>query len=148
MRYNVLIAQWGEVMDLSSKIRFDVFVAEQNVPESLEIDEEDQSAWHTIVFENGLPIGTARLVIEDIHSGGNPTGRIGRMAVLKDFRNQGVGRELILSLLEFGKNLNIHEYYLHAQLTAQSFYEKFGFISEGEVFEEAGILHQSMRLKI
>ena len=36
--------------------------------------------------------------------------------------------------------------YLHAQVQVIPFYEKEGFIKEGGIFEEAGIMHYKMKL--
>ena len=148
MCYEILITPWLDAKKSATPIRFEVFVNEQNVPESMEIDEDDENAWHALVIAQGLPIGTARLVIENTSSNRLQIGRIGRMAVLKSFRGQGAGKRLMEALIQFGSEMSIRQYYLHAQLTAQDFYKGFGFVSEGEIFEEAGILHQSMRLKI
>ena len=51
------------------------------------------------------------------------------------------------ALLKYGQSEGVHEYYLHAQTYAVKFYERFGFIAEGDEFEEAGIPHLQMRLK-
>ena len=146
MAYEILVKPWAEARQMAIPIRFEVFVNEQNVPQEMELDSDDDRAWHVLILSGENVLGTARLVVEEKDL--NPVGRIGRMAVLKEFRHQGIGLELLKNLINFGVKQGICEYYLHAQLSAQGFYEKEGFISEGEVFEEAGILHQSMRLKI
>jgi predicted GNAT family N-acyltransferase len=150
MAYQLLVENWVEAQDLAIPIRFQVFVNEQKVPEEMELDEDDSGAWHALVFSGNVAIGTARLVVENegLDELSGQVGRIGRLAVLKNYRRQGVGADLLKTLIQYGVDRGIHEYYLHAQLSAQGLYEKMGFISEGDIFEEAGILHQSMRLKI
>lgn len=146
MEYRIVVQSWIEAFQLAIPIRFDVFVKEQKVPEEIEIDEYDESAWHALVLGVDKALGTARLVVEEQDL--IKVGRIGRMAVLTAYRNKGLGLQLLQALVNFGLRQGIFEYYLHAQQSAQSFYEKQGFIAEGEIFEEAGILHQAMRLKI
>ena len=146
MAYEILVKPWAEARQMAIPIRFEVFVNEQNVPQEMELDSDDDRAWHALILSGENPLGTARLVVEDQDL--NKVGRIGRMAVLKEYRQQGIGADLLKALINFGVKQGIHEFYLHAQLLAQAFYVKEGFVTEGEIFEEAGILHQAMRLKI
>ena len=147
MEYQISVKPWLYASQEAIPVRFDVFVREQSVPQEIEIDEDDVVAWHVLALTDSGCIGTARLVIEGDKSP-NPIGRVGRMAVLKSNRKHGVGAALLKALIQFGTDKQINEYYLHAQLTAENFYSQFGFIAEGDVFEEAGILHRTMRLKI
>ena len=146
MAYEILVKPWAEARQMAIPIRFEVFVNEQNVPQEMELDSDDDRAWHALILSGENALGTARLVVEDQDL--NKVGRIGRMAVLKEYRQQGIGADLLKALINFGVKQGIHEFYLHAQLLAQAFYVKEGFVTEGEIFEEAGILHQAMRLKI
>jgi predicted GNAT family N-acyltransferase len=121
-------------------VREPVFVVEQNVPLELEWDELDPKCRHVIARdEQHRPIGTGRLT---------PEHKIGRMAVLKEWRGRGVGEALLLALIEQARELGLPEVSLHAQVDAIGFYDKFGFLPYGERFEEAGIEHQSMRLAL
>lgn len=74
------------------------------------------------------------------------TGRIGRMAVLKDWRGRGVGAALLRVLLEQARARGLGEAHLHAQIDAVPFYLKHGFAIDGNEFIEAGIRHLPMRL--
>ena len=121
-------------------VREPVFVVEQNVPLELEWDELDPKCRHVIARDDQHhPIGTGRLT---------PEHKIGRMAVLREWRGRGVGQALLLALIEQARELGLPEVSLHAQVDAIGFYEKFGFEGYGERFEEAGIQHQSMRLEL
>jgi predicted GNAT family N-acyltransferase len=121
-------------------VREPVFVVEQQVPLEMEWDELDPQCRHVIARDDQhQPIGTGRLT---------PEHKIGRMAVLKEWRGRGVGEALLLALIEQARELALAEVSLHAQVDAIGFYEKFGFESYGERFEEAGIQHQSMRLSL
>jgi len=154
MSIDTRVQRWADISQQALTIRYQVFVIEQAVPLELELDGLDEFAWHALVLDRGTPVATGRLLIEDeVEFDGslNPPkkiGRIGRMAVLKDARCRGLGSKLLELLLKKGIELGVDEFYLHAQLSAKSLYERYGFIAEGEIFEEAGIGHQLMRLKL
>jgi predicted GNAT family N-acyltransferase len=133
---SVNILPWEQAQSQAYPIRLAVFVKEQGVPEELELDEEDPLAWHAIAKLNGQVIGTARL---------KKDGKIGRMAVIQAYRRQGVASAMMNVLLKFGRQHGINQFYLHAQIEALPFYERFGFVANGPVFNEAGIAHQIMR---
>jgi len=133
---SVNILPWEQAQYQAYPIRLAVFVKEQGVPEELELDEEDPLAWHAIAKLDGQAIGTARL---------QKDGKIGRMAVIQAYRRQGVASAMMNVLLKFGRQHGINQYYLHAQIEALPFYERFGFVANGPVFNEAGIAHQIMR---
>jgi predicted GNAT family N-acyltransferase len=81
-------------------------------------------------------VGTARLL---------PDGHIGRVAVARQARGQGVGGELLLHLMAAARERGHREVELFAQVNAQRFYERFGFIVVGPQFDDAGIPHVPMR---
>lgn len=117
-----------------------VFVEEQQIPPDVEFDELDRQCHHVIARDAECrPIGTGRL---------SPEGKIGRMAVTQEWRRQRVGESLLHALIEKARNLGLTTVTANAQLTALGFYEKFGFIQEGETFMEAGIPHQAVRLML
>lgn len=140
-KYNIVQAEWGPDCDRLLSVRRIVFVIEQQVPEEIEIDEFDPLSFHVLAIDATLqqPIGTARLL---------PDGRIGRVAVLKEWRKRGVGLALMNSILAKCRAEKRCEVTLNAQIRTIGFYEKLGFVSEGEEFEEAGILHRAMRLNL
>lgn len=122
------------------EVRDVVFLAEQKVPPEIEADELDVTSRHVLARDDqGRPIGTARLA---------PTRRIGRMAVLAEWRGRGVGAAMLQALLDLARDLRYGEVELHAQVDAIGFYERFGFEPIGEEFTEAGIRHRMMRLAL
>ncbi len=129
---------WEEVKHLAYPIRLTVFVNEQQVPEELELDEDDPTAWHAVVLDHGKAIATGRLL---------RSGKIGRLAVLKEYRGLGLGGELLKTLVSYGRQEGIKEFLLHAQTSAVGFYERHGFKAIGPVFNEAGIDHIRMMLE-
>ncbi|HEX5755344.1 MAG TPA: GNAT family N-acetyltransferase [Arenimonas sp.] len=119
------------------KVRETVFVVEQQVPVEEEWDELDPRCYHVIARDNGnQPIGTGRLT---------PEHKIGRMAVMKDWRGKGVGDALMRALVEEAQRRGWSDVSLNAQVQAQPFYARHGFEPYGERFMEAGIEHQAMR---
>ena len=122
---------------LAAPIRFAVFVEEQGVPREIELDEMDAACIHALAYLDGKAIGTGRLL---------PDGHIGRMAVLKDWRNRGIGGLMLTRLLERAKERGQPQVALSAQIHAVPFYRAHGFVEEGGEYLEAGIRHQAMRL--
>ena len=119
-------------------IREQVFIKEQGVPSDLEWDGLDQDAVHLLaVTPTQQAVGTVRILND---------GHIGRMAVLDEWRNQGIGRQLLKQIIEVARQLGLEQVFLAAQTTAVDFYSRYGFIPEGEVFMDAGIAHRNMRL--
>ena len=138
--YKIKKVEWG-VSEMSIKaLRIPVFVEEQNVPFDLDFDQFDPVASHWIAYREDLcAVGTARLLND---------GHLGRMAVLKEHRRQGIGRMIILAVLDFAHEINMSKIYLHAQLPARAFYERVGFVAYGDVFVDANIDHIAMELLI
>jgi predicted GNAT family N-acyltransferase len=118
-------------------VRTAVFVKEQGVALTLELDGHDAVALHLLAEDaQGRPIGTARLL---------PDGRIGRMAVLPHWRRRGVGGALLRESLRLATDSPGMCPFLNAQRDAVGFYLRHGFVPEGEEFLEAGIPHRRMR---
>ncbi|MGY8815283.1 MAG: GNAT family N-acetyltransferase [Gammaproteobacteria bacterium] len=136
--FKIIQANWKQDGDRIMMIRKVVFVEEQKVSMDEEIDNLDEQCWFALALNNtGEAIGTGRLL---------PTGKIGRLAVLKEYRNLGVGSKLLNLLIDITKTQSVSDVYLHGQTHAKMFYNKHGFIEEGEIFDEAGIPHFKMRL--
>ena len=123
--------------DAAFDIRRKVFVIEQEVEEREEYDEFEHTSIHYLVFVNEKPVGTARWRITENGI------KLERFAVLKEYRNAGAGRAVLLKVLEDVKPLD-RKIYLNAQVTAMKFYEREGFITEGEMFIECNIKHFRM----
>ena len=118
-------------------IREVVFVQEQQVPAEMERDALDPQCVHVIArTADGMAIGTGRLT---------PDHRIGRMAVLRDWRGKGVGDAMLLALIGQARERGWREVALNAQASAITFYARHGFLPHGERFMEAGIEHLAMR---
>jgi predicted GNAT family N-acyltransferase len=120
------------------EIRRRVFQKEQGVPSEIEFDSDDHSAVHVIATAGGAVIGTGRLVV---HAG---YAKVGRMAVLREWRGSGAGRAILRALMAEAAERGSARIVLHAQVHAIGFYERNGFRAVGDEFDEAGIPHRRM----
>jgi predicted GNAT family N-acyltransferase len=136
VKAHVLTGSWHALRDAARAIRFEVFVDEQQVPAEMELDDMDAVSLHALAFEGDTALGTGRLL---------PDGHIGRMAVRRAARGKGLGSLILQALMDAACKRGDESVVLHAQLHAKAFYERHGFIAEGETFMEAGIAHVLMR---
>lgn len=131
---------WATRGEQLLRVRYAVFVDEQGVPPELEEDDHDADALHLLALDaNGEPVGTARLLTD---------GHIGRMAVLSPWRQRGVGSALLRQLITIARARGLGRLFLNAQHQAETFYAQFGFVAEGGLFDDAGILHRRMVLQL
>jgi predicted GNAT family N-acyltransferase len=138
--FKVRLADWGRDELALREVRTSVFVKEQGVTEREEWDGLDAECVHAVAENPQQEVfGTGRL---------HPSGKIGRMAVLAEWRGQGVGAAILRRLLEEATSRGLDSVYLHAQVQVLGFYSRFGFVAEGEEFEEADIPHRLMRLRL
>jgi predicted GNAT family N-acyltransferase len=134
---------WLEARDAAYAIRHAVFVEEQGISADLEIDDYDSIAEHALAYVNGQCVATARIYLDEQ----NPRkAKIGRMAVLKEFRGQDIGTALLGEAIRAGMMQGASVFELHAQQSAVPFYAKLQFKPDGAIFDEVGIPHQCMRL--
>ncbi|MGY1847202.1 MULTISPECIES: GNAT family N-acetyltransferase [unclassified Blastococcus] len=129
-------ADWPEVAALRSR----VFVEEQGVPPEIEQDDADAVAVHVLSRDvSGRVVATGRLLLD------GATARIGRMAAAAEVRGRGHGAAVLAELHRQAVARGARAVELHAQLPARRFYERAGYAAVGEVYEEAGIAHVTMR---
>jgi predicted GNAT family N-acyltransferase len=136
----VQLGSWEELGGEARRIRIEVFVDEQGIALDLEFDAEDASSLHAVASTSaGLAVGTARLLAD---------GHIGRVAVTREARGQGVGRILLLKLMAAARERGQREVELFSQVSAQQFYQRYGFQVVGPPFDDAGIPHVTMRARL
>ena len=135
----ITIAQTSADHEACYDIRKTVFVEEQAVPLELELDEYDDAATHFLLRDGDTPLATARLL--DKHG----RAKIGRVAVLEGMRGRGLGLLLMRAVLEEARRQGFTEAVLDSQTYAIPFYERLGFVAEGDEFDDAGIPHFLMR---
>ena len=134
-KIKVETASWYEDKEELVKLRTRVFVEEQKVPSSLEIDGLDAECLHVKAMNGNLCIGTGRLLAN---------GYIGRMCVLDEYRGQGIGTMMLENLIEQALNAGHRQVLLNSQSRAIPFYQKNSFTTDSEEFIEAGIPHRRM----
>lgn len=125
-----------DLAEQALSIRHEVFVIGQHVDPGLEYEHEDESRHYLLVLDE-KPVATARW--RETENGI----KLERFATLEAYRNKGLGAALLSRILEDIKPLQ-KTIYLHSQLTAVKFYERYGFVKEGGIFYEANIGHYKM----
>ena len=141
MNYKVVSVDSAYLLRKSFEIIQFVFVNEQGLPEAIVFEDRNKSAHYFVALDVcGNALGTARWRIT------NEGVKLERFAVLPAYRNKGLGRDLLKSLLNdirsrFGSGVLV---YLNAQLEALNLYSRQGFLPVGSRFLEANIVHQKM----
>lgn len=137
---DVSVGGWPALGDAATAIRREVFVEEQHIPADLEWDSADAGCLHALARNRlGWPLATGRL-LEHVPG----VAKIGRMAVRRALRGSRIGRQVLDALMTEARRQGYREVLLHAQLSAEGFYQRAGFQRRGEVFDEAGIGHVEM----
>lgn len=141
--FNIISGTWKELANDAERIRREVFIQEQNIAEQDEWDAQDQISQHFVVYIIELgkahAIATARLL---------PNNSIGRVAVLKSHRGQGIGRLLMLKIIDQAKIEQRTFLKLSAQVHAIAFYQSLGFGVQGTEYLDCGIPHVDMTLSL
>ena len=143
MSPDVRVAESDADREAALVVRRDVFIEEQGVPEEVEMDGKDEDAIHFIATASGDPVGTARL--REVGSG---VGKVERVAVVADRRDDGIGRELMRTLEATAVERDIDRLVMHAQTHVQAFYLSLDYETTSDVFEEAGIDHVEMEKEL
>ena len=138
----VKVAETPAEFEGAVTVRMRVFVGEQGIPANVEVDEADSApdTVHAVALHQGAVIATGRL-LPDVDGKGP---HIGRMAVEREWRRNGVGGKVLTFLEEQGRSLEFRQITLHAQEYVKSFYAGHGYHEVGEMFLEEGIPHREM----
>ncbi|WP_085908171.1 GNAT family N-acetyltransferase [Kiloniella majae] len=125
------------------QLRSDVFVLEQ---ESLyrDMDGQDTVAWHVLAYGNeDAVVGVLRILKE---SKDHSCFKIGRVAVAKAARGQGIAVELMERAHDFiAKQKAAERIEISAQEHLQKFYNNLGYVTVSEEpYDDAGIPHVDM----
>jgi predicted GNAT family N-acyltransferase len=101
MKIKVKIINTKKWHEMCLAIRRQVFILEQNISKQIETDDQLVNVTHILAFSKEKAVGTARYRRTDSGI------KLERFAVLKQFRNLGIGKALVLFILEKLKNLFI-----------------------------------------
>ncbi|KAF5393045.1 hypothetical protein D9757_001284 [Collybiopsis confluens] len=152
--HEIIIASNEEEIQQCYKVRIDVFTHEQGFPIETEIDHLDPVSIHFLLRlkPSLIPIGVIRC-----SQYGPGTYKLSRLAVLKEYRRFKFGVELVQTLHNWiqadanqgqGQAGGSVKVVCHSQIPVKSFYAKFGYIPEGEEFDEDGDPHQKLILEL
>jgi predicted GNAT family N-acyltransferase len=131
------VGPWSELGADARRIRTEVFVEEQRIPKDLEHDAADLTAVHAVACNRlGQAVATGRLI-----TAAPGVAQVGRLAVNRVLRGGQLGRQVLQALTDAARARGDREVMLHAQRSAEGFYERLGYQRRGEPFEEAGITH-------
>lgn len=134
--FSIRLCDWAHDAPALRRVRREVFIVEQRIPENLEWDDADATSLHALAEDGaGEPIGCGRLLAD---------GHVGRLAVLRAWRGRGVGAALLGSLVDQARQRGHRRVVLNAQTQAMPFYARHGFEPSGSEFDEAGIPHREM----
>ncbi|MFP4107333.1 MAG: GNAT family N-acetyltransferase [Phycisphaerae bacterium] len=124
------------------QLREEVFVGEQGVAPDIEFDALDPKAIHWVALEGDAVVATLRVLREATRA------KIGRVAVRRDRRGTGIGRQIMLAAMAACRQEGVRIVQLHSQVQVRGFYEKLGFHAVGDEFTEAGIRHVTMERRL
>jgi predicted GNAT family N-acyltransferase len=130
------VGDWPTLGEHAGQVRKAVFVVEQGIPIELEWDEWDERSLHAVLYREGVPVATGRLL---------PDAHIGRMAVLPAFRRLGLGARILERLVAVAAARGDAAIVLSAQSHVCGFYAAYGFVAEGDEYLDVGIPHLTMR---
>jgi predicted GNAT family N-acyltransferase len=132
----------GPYHDSIVKLRYEVFVDEQKVPVEIELDDHDPVCGHLVAVDADKVVGTLRMIDSD------KTMRIGRLCVKADTRHRGIASRLMEMALSHARKSKYKNVVLDSQIDTIAFYEAFGFLAQGPVFDDGGIDHRKMVLAL
>lgn len=138
---NICLTSYATHSSQIFKIRQQVFHQEQGIAADLDMDGQDADADQFIAFIKAQPVGVARL---RAYGDQLNQAKIERVAVLSQFRSQGIGRAMIQRMLAHAHQRNFARALVYAQATSIPFYEKLGFCRQGDPFSQAGIPHLAL----
>lgn len=134
---DIRLGDWKTLGLDATALRTAVFVSEQGIAADLATDATDESALHAVAYNGlGQAIGTGRMIRAE-----QTVGQIGRLAVHRSLRGSRVGTRILQALVQSASGRGDAEVLLHAQRSAEGFYQRAGFTARGGYFEEAGRAH-------
>ncbi len=133
---NITINFYNNITEGTKYIREEVFIKEQGFQE--EFDSLDNESYHVLISYNNKSAATARFYKQ------NNSYIVGRFAVMKEYRNAGLGSILMKEVEQKIKELGGKKIELSAQKQAEGFYKSLGYISSGEIYYDQHAPHIHM----
>lgn len=142
--YQIKHVHSTEELNDAYAIRKKVFVEEQQVPPELEIDEHENQSEHFVAYnEQHIPVGAGRL-----RPLSNTEAKVERICVDHPERGNTLGAQIMQVLEKVAQEKGIQTLLLHAQDHAERFYQRLGYQTISEPFDEAGIIHVKMKKEL
>jgi len=139
--FELRCGSWAALGAAARAVRQAVFVDELGIKADLVVDEQDEAAVHVVAHNHfGVPVAAGRLLQPS-----RGLAQVGRLATLPSLRGAQLGKAVLLRLMQAARERGDVAVMLQAQTSAIAFYERYGFVNEGAVFEAAGVPHQTMR---
>lgn len=141
----IRVGQWPETEAGAQAVRTAVFVQEQGFAPNEEYDQLDAVSVHALLENRlGTALATARLLPPR-----DGVGTIGRVAVVRDLRGSGAGRQIMLALQQAAVARGDVAVCLGAQASAIAFYRRLGYaLADTPPYDEGGIAHRDMVLRL
>ncbi|NJK40740.1 MAG: GNAT family N-acetyltransferase [Acaryochloridaceae cyanobacterium SU_2_1] len=137
----IVLTAYADQASQIFKIRQQVFHQEQGIAADLDMDGEDDHAEQFIAYIQGQPVGIARM---RAYGHQLTQAKIERVAVLPEFRGQGIGRAILEKMLAHARQQDFATALVYAQEASIPFYEQLGFCKQGKTFIQAGIPHLAL----
>ena len=131
------VLHFDSMPDQARRIRISVFMEEQGFVD--EFDALDDLCTHYVAFDGEDAVATCRTWIADDGY------HLGRLAVMKSHRGQGLGALMLQEAEAYVKSIGGESISLHAQCRAEAFYRKSGYSPYGEIDYDEGVEHIHMR---
>ena len=140
--YLITIKQGLENILDAKKIREAVFINEQKFKN--EFDDIDNRAYHIVIYYNKKASATGRIYKKnnsDIYV-------LGRIAVLKEYRNLKIGSLIVKQLEKQAIKQNAKLVELSAQVRAKGFYQKLGYHVISDEYLDEFVPHVLMQKQL
>jgi len=127
------------------KLRQDIFIIEQNCIYD-DMDGLDAKSRHVLLLDAGnILAGYLRIVPPDIKF---EEYSLGRIAVKKDYRGQGLGRKIVQKGIDTVRSSEARSIRIEAQAHLEDFYKETGFITVSGIYSVDDIPHLQMILTL
>ena len=133
-RYEILRAEKEWQRAGAYSVRIQGMNRQHHIPLREEFDEHDcDGTRYIVLLDDGYPIATCRFYENDEKSV-----VLGRVVVLPEYRGQGLGRAVVIEAEKWIGELGYPEIRIDSRLESYGFYEKLGFLHDGDTVVKSG----------
>ena len=128
------------------QLRHQVFFAAHDLPFTILFDDQEAISFHVVITNSyNKVIAYGRLTATP-----NNNARISQMVVKPDYQRQGLGQQILLTLINLAKKRGANLIILEARTSAVRFYQKLGFetVSSEYPSKKTGVIHVNMKLTL